>query len=202
VAVSPLGVSVESLASSLGDTVRRVTWTVPVPSQLCPGLDPWACLPPLPSQASLDVDAAQEASDNAEAAAEEAEAEEADGVYPAAPVEGPSEAAGENRAEGLLAPAADSAAARLGPWRGRLYDPAVHGPKWTCGYAVRPARTLAVTPFGLADTATDEAALARRKLLSDMARDGLQPTASAASGKPKFELLQHSTKLGWSPKTK
>jgi hypothetical protein len=35
-----------------------------------------------------------------------------------------------------------------------------------------------------------------------MARDGLQPTASAASGKPKFELLQHSTKLGWSPKTK
>ena len=158
---------------------------------LCPGLDPWSCLPPLPSQDVLNTEAAQEANDNLEAEAEE----EDGGIYAAAA------AGGGQLPEGSANPPVAASSSSTFPLQG-LYDATLHGPKWTCQYGVQPARKLAVAPFGLADTATDEAAGARRALLEAMAKDGLKPTTSSASGKPKFELWQHSTKLGWSPKTK
>jgi len=167
---------------------------------LCPGLDPWDCLPPLPSQDVLNAEAAQEANDNLEAEAEE----EYGGIYAAAAAAAAAAGVGcqlPARSANPPVPAASSASPPALPLQG-LYDAALHGPKWTCQYGVQPARKLAVAPFGLADTATDEAAAARRALLEAMAKDGLKPTKSSASGKPKFELLQHSTKLGWSPKTK
>ena len=137
-ATSPLSSTVESIGggeagSPLSAGARRVSWTVPIPTQLCPGLDPWGCLPALSEPSAEDA----------------------------------------------------------GPCRGA-----------TLAYAVQPARRLAVAPFGLDDTVSEAAAAARRALLNAMRRDGLRPTTSEASGKPRFEMIQHSTKLGWSPKTR
>ena len=162
VTTSPLAVAVEALprcSESDGnggapgggeEPPRRLTWTIPVPSELCTGLD-WerAGMSPVP-----DLDQLRRK---------------------------------QQQGKG---------------WKSGNRGLASHLGSASIEYVALPARRIAVTPFGLEDTISDEASAARRELLQALTRDGERVVASASSGRPLFSLLQTSVKLAWSKEKK
>ena len=151
------GGSVES-STARSANARRLTWTIPVPSELCTGLD-WekAGLPPAPGRF----------------------------------------------APGTYAPSAAAARTlRVPRWNDECAADDAEPNEASLSYAAQPPRRVAVKAFGTADTISDEASAARRELLEALAGDGERVRLSEESGRPLFQLLQNTVKLGWSTEAK
>uniref|UniRef100_A0A7S2BLZ7 Uncharacterized protein n=1 Tax=Octactis speculum TaxID=3111310 RepID=A0A7S2BLZ7_9STRA len=78
---------------------------------------------------------------------------------------------------------------------GELIGPCA--PTAYAAFELVPARRIAVVPFGMGDTVSQEASDVRRKLLNALERDGRRFRLSASSNKPLFTLHENTVKLCW-----